>query len=194
MTQPDLLAAVTPVVDALERLGIGYSIVGSIASSVHGVARASIDADLVVDLKLERIEPLVALLEEAYYIEPEAVGRAVERRSQFNVVHLATMLKVDLYILPDRPFDHASFDRRQPRALDPQDPRVYQVATAEDTVLHKLEWFRDGGESSDRQWADVVGILKVQSDRLDLDWMRPVAETLGVKDLLAAAVRDAGVS
>lgn len=188
MTQPDLLAAVTPVVDALERLGVGYSIVGSIASSVHGVARASIDADLVVDLKSEHIEPLAALLEEAYYIEPEAAERALERRSQFNVVHLATMLKVDLYMLSDRPFDRDSFRRRRQHPLDPTEPRLYQVATAEDTVLHKLEWYRDSGASSDRQWGDVVGILTVQGDQLDLDSMQTEAATLDVEDLLAAAL------
>ncbi|MGH9380654.1 MAG: hypothetical protein ACRD2Z_08595 [Thermoanaerobaculia bacterium] len=191
MIQADLLAAVSPVVDALERLGVAYSVVGSIASSAHGIARASIDADLVADLHTPHIDPFVRLLEQDYYVEREAVLSAVERRSQFNVVHLATMLKVDLYMLTERAFDRESFDRRQPGALDPEAARLYRIATAEDTALHKLEWYRDGGEVSDRQWSDVVGILKVQDDDLDLKYMRRVAATLGIEDLLARALEDA---
>lgn len=193
MTQPDLLAAVSPVVDALERLGVAYSVVGSIASSAHGIARASLDADLVADLRDRHVGPFVRLLEQDYYVEREAVQSAVERRSQFNVVHLATMLKVDLYLLTDRAFDRESFERRQSAALDPEATRLYRMATAEDTALHKLEWYRDGGEVSDRQWSDVVGILKVQGDQLDLEYMRRVAAILSIEDLLTRALEGAGM-
>lgn len=188
MIQSDLLLAVAPVVTALEQLGVAYSVVGSIASSAHGVARASIDADLVVDLQADHVDSLVRLLEREYYIEREAVALAVERRSQVNVVHLATMLKVDLYMLTDRSFDRRSFDRRRPQALEPETTHLYQIATAEDTILHKLEWYREGGEVSERQWDDVVGILKVQGDHLDFDYLRSVAATLGTEDLLSRAL------
>jgi hypothetical protein len=192
MTQPDLLAAVTPVVEALERLGVPYSVVGSVASSAHGVARASIDADLVADLREPHVDPLVSALQEAYYVDRDAARDAVKRRSMFNAIHLATMLKVDIYVLTGRPFDRESFARRGPGALDPASPRQFALATPEDTVVHKLEWFRDGGEVSDRQWADIVGVLRVQGDALDLDYMRRWAAALGVEDLLERARLDAG--
>ena len=194
MIQPDLLAAVSPVVDALEQLEVAYSVVGSLASSAHGIARASIDADLVADLQARHVDAFVRLLEEGYYVEREAARSAVERRSLFNLVHLATMLKVDIYLLTERAFDRRSFERRQPGTLDPGSPRLYSIATAEDTALHKLEWYREGGEVSDRQWGDVVGILKVQSDDLDFEYMRNMAATLGIEELLTRALEDAGAA
>lgn len=94
-------------------------------------------------------------------------------------------------MLTERDFDRESFRRGRPGSLDPESTRLYRIATAEDTALHKLEWYRDGGEVSDRQWSDVVGILKVQGDHLDLGYMRSVAKTLGIEDLLARALEDA---
>ncbi|MEK6608539.1 MAG: hypothetical protein AABZ30_12840 [Myxococcota bacterium] len=192
MTQPDLLAALAPVVTELERLGVAYSVVGSVASSAHGIARASLDADLVADLAARHIDSLVTALQGDYYIERDAVTEAVSRRSMFNVVHLATMLKVDVYVLTARPFDVASFGRRRPGELDAFSGRRYALATAEDTVLHKLGWYRDGGDVSERQWGDVVGVLKVQGGDLDVDYMHRWAVALGVDDLLQRAIQEAG--
>ena len=112
MTTPDILEALVRVIDVLESLSVPYSIAGSVASSAHGTARATLDADLVADLKLEHVEPLVAALSREFYVDRDAVVDAVGRRAMFNVVHLATMLKVDLYLLSGRPFDRQSFERR----------------------------------------------------------------------------------
>jgi hypothetical protein len=191
MNQPDLLAALTPVADALDRLAVGYCVVGSVASSAHGIARASIDADIVADLEPEHVDPLVAALEADYYIDRDAVADAIRRRSMFNVVHLETMLKVDVYVLTARQFDRESFARRSAGALDPTAGRRYAVASAEDTVLHKLEWYRAGGDVSERQWSDVVGVLRVQAGRLDTAYMARWAAALGVADLLEKAGREA---
>ncbi len=108
------------------------------------------------------VEPLVAALIDDYYIDRDAAADAVRRRAMFNVVHLQTMLKVDIYVLTGRPFDRESFQRRLVAPLeDVDDAREYSVDTPEDTVLHKLEWYCAGGEVSERQWGDVVGVLKV---------------------------------
>jgi hypothetical protein len=191
MSQPDLLAAVTPVIDALDRLGVPYSVVGSVASSAHGVARASIDADLVADLREAHVGALVTALLPDYYVDRDAALDAVKRRSMFNAIHLATMLKVDIYVLTGRPFDRESFARSGPGALDPTSARRYILATPEDVVVHKLEWYRAGGEVADRQWSDIVGVLRVQAGALDLGYMRRWAAALGVEDLLDRAVNDA---
>lgn len=189
MNTPDLVAAISPVVDAFQALSVDYSLVGSVASSAHGIARATLDADIVADLRAQHVQPLVAALVDDYYIDADAAAEAVSRRAMFNVVHLATMLKVDIYVLTGRPFDQASFQRRTAARLDDaSDAREYSVGTPEDTVLHKLEWYRDGGEVSERQWGDVVGVLRVQSDALDLDYMRRWATSLDLSDLLDRAL------
>lgn len=192
MSAPDILATVTPVVDLFERMNVGYSIAGSVASSAHGIARATLDVDLVADLKPGHADVLVAALEEAYYIDRGAVEDAISRQSMFNVVHLETMLKVDVYVLPKREFDQESFRRRQQGALeDVDDARLFFIDTPEDTVLHKLEWYRAGDEVSERQWDDVVGVLKVQKGALQLDYLRQWASRLEVLDLLERALRAA---
>jgi hypothetical protein len=189
MSTPDIVAAISPVVDAFEQLAVSYSVVGSVASSAHGVARATLDAVLVADLKSEHVDALVDALIDDYYIDRDAASDAVRRRAMFNVVHLQTMLKVAIYVLTDRPFDRESFRRRVEAPLEDSDgARQYAVDTPEDTVLHKLEWYRAGGEVSDRQWSDIIGVLKVQSDDLDLDYMRRWASDLGVEDLLDRAL------
>lgn len=192
MSSPDIVAAISPIVDVFEELSVGYSIVGSVASSAHGIARATLDADLVADLKAAHVEPLVDALTDSYYVDRDAAMDAIRRQSMFNVVHLHTMLKVDIYVLTGRPFDRASFRRRMLAPLeDSEAARRYTVDTPEDTVLHKLEWYRAGGEVSERQWADTLGVLRVQTGALDLGYMRRWSADLGIEDLLERAIEAA---
>lgn len=192
MSTPDILAATTPVVEALDRLAVPYSVVGSVASSAHGLARATLDVDLVADLKAQHAQPLADTLSSAYYVDADAVHDAVKRRAMFNVVHLETMLKIDIYVLSARPFDQESFRRRQKATLEEsKEARSFSLDTPEDTVLHKLEWYRAGHEVSDRQWGDIVGVLRVQADALDFDYMLRWATELAVDDLLERARREA---
>ncbi len=149
----DLTRALDPVVEALEGLGVGYSVCGSVVSSAHGVARATLDVVLVAALAAPHVAGLVAALEAAYYVDLDAARDGVVRRSMFNAIHLATMLKVDVYVLSDRAFDRMSFSRRARGTLEPGSLTTYFLDTPEDTVLHKLEWYRAGGEVSERQWA-----------------------------------------
>jgi len=112
----DLLAALGPVLEALRTLGVRHYVGGSIASSVHGVPRASVDADVVADLEARHVAPLVAALREAYYVPDERVRDAVAGRRSFNVIHLDTMVKVDVFVSRDRPFDRRAFERSRPAA------------------------------------------------------------------------------
>lgn len=192
MRTPDVVAALAPIVEIFERLSISYSVAGSVASSAHGVARATLDVDVVADLQLEHVDPLVAAISGEYYVDRDAALDAVARRSMFNVVHLATMLKVDVYVLTSRSFDRESFRRRAHVRLDDREgARGYLVDTPEDTILHKLEWYRAGGEISERQWSDVIGVLQIQLGALDLDYLNRWASELGVADLLERALATA---
>ena len=187
MTAQGVAPAIEPVINAFEDLGVPYSVVGSIASSSHGVPRSTIDIDLVADLRMLHVAPLVAALIDAYCIDEDAARDAVLRRAMFNVIHLETMLKVDVYVLTDRDFDRESFGRRAPAKLA-EGGRLFFFDTPEDTVVHKLEWYRKGGEVASRQLDDVLGVLRVQADGLDIEYMERWAAALGVDDLLAEAL------
>jgi hypothetical protein len=191
MNIPDILAAMTPVVEALEQLEVPYHIGGSVASSLSGIPRLTIDVDIVANLKLEHVRPLIRLLEADYYIDEDAVRDAIQRRSSFNVIHLASILKVDVFIPKSRLFDQEELHRVRLITLESSE-RSFYVASPEGTILNKLEWFRMGGEVSDRQWNDILGVLKVQGSNLDMVYLRRWAAALQVTDLLERALVDAG--
>ncbi len=167
----DPFAALWPVVDALVALDVPYCIGGSVASSAHGVARAALDVDLVANLHRTHMDPLLDTLREDYFIDIDAAVDAVRRRTMFQLVHLETVLKVDVFVLKDDPFDRTSFGRRSEVVLGDDEKRLF-LATPEDTILHKLARVRDGGQVSDQNWNDVIGVLRVQSGRLDVAYMR----------------------
>lgn len=187
-----VFAAITPIVEAFEQLGIEYHIGGSVASSAHGIIRATIDADLVAVLKYEYIRPLVKLLENSYYIDADAVRDAIRRKSSFNAIHLDTMLKVDVFIPKARLFDQEELHRVQLKPLV-QHERPFYIASPEGTILNKLEWYKMGGGVSDRQWNDILGVLKVQGTNLDMAYLQRWAKALDVAELLQRALVDAGL-
>jgi hypothetical protein len=184
---PEPLAVTLQVIDALEQVGACYVIGGSLASTIHGVVRTTLDTDIVADLNLEQARPFADLLTGAFYLDLDSIRHAIRQHSSFNVIHLATMFKVDLFIPKQRPFDRQQLERRQRWVVDPDSGRTIYVATPEDTVLAKLAWYRLGDEISDRHWRDILGVLAVQGEGLDLSYMRRWAASLGVSDLLERA-------
>ncbi len=154
--------------------------------------RATLDADLIADLHQEQVRPLVARLQIAYYIDEDMIRDAIRRRSSFNIIHLDTMLKVDVYIPKSRSFDREELRRVQQEVLA-EGTRPFYVASPEGTILNKLEWYKMGGEVSDRQWNDILGVLKVQGDHLDMAYLQRWAAVLQVTDLLERALVDAGL-
>ena len=165
---PEPIAVTLQAANALEALGVLYFIGGSLASAIYGISRSTMDVDLIADLRIDDVAPFVDLLNSAFYVDDEAMREAILHRSSFNIIHRETMFKVDVFIRKTRAYDQAQFARRvlQPLAAEPE--HTAYVASAEDTVLAKLEWYRMGGEVSERQWRDVQNVLKVQAGHLDL--------------------------
>lgn len=190
---PDPLRVALAAARILEGLGVPYVTAGSFASSVHGEPRSTDDVDLVVDLRPAHAARLAAALRREWYVSEEAVREAIALGTSFNAIHLATGVKVDVFVVGKDRFDahRVASGTAVPVAAEPG--AVLRVDTAEHTVLRKLEWFRRGGESSDRQWRDIVGVLRTQGARLDRKELANWAEPLGVTDLLAQALAEAGV-
>ena len=192
MTSSDLVRANLPVIEAFEQLGVAYYVGGSVASSAYGLPRTTLDVDLVADLKHTHVAPLTEQLQAAYYVDAAMIDEAVTRRSSFNVIHLDTMLKVDVFVLKQESYDQTAFRRARAGSPEQQPSPPFVLAQPEDVILHKLLWFRMGGEVSERQWTDVLGVLKVRGDALDLAYMQQWAGDLGVAALLQRALHEAG--
>lgn len=188
----DQLETLLQVARALDDLQIPYLVVGSVASSLLGLARATADADVVADVQPEQVRPLFEALKKDFYIDDLAVGRAVRSRRPFNVINFNTLFKVDVYPPAADEFSRQQLTRRQPVRLLPDSEQVIYLATPEDTILAKLRWHQRGGGVSGRQLEDVAGVIKVQGARLDLEYLRGWADRLGVGELLERALGEAG--
>lgn len=184
---PDPVAVTLLVTETLEHLEVAYFVGGSFASTVHGEVRATLDSDLVADLRPEHVEPLAEALGADFYLDEDMVREAIHRRSSFNLIHRTTAFKVDVFIPKRRAYDREQMRRRTFHRMPTEPKRGVYVATAEDIILAKLEWYRRGGGISERQWRDVLGVMKVQSDRLDWAYLQRWAVELGVADLLREA-------
>jgi len=190
---PPSLAVVFQVIDILEDLGVRYHLGGSFASAIHGVPRQTMDADLVVDLSPRTVSKLVDRLHGDFYVDLDVARDAVARHGSFNAIHLASGFKIDFFAKGAGEYDEVELERSVATRISIDPPRSARVKTAEDTVLRKLQWFRDGGEVSERQWRDVLGVLATVGDDLNVDYLQRWAAKLGVSDLLkraTAEVRD----
>jgi hypothetical protein len=195
MTAPevDLYAALRAVAAALDDLHVEYFVGGSVASMVFGEPRLTVDADLVARLGLEHAAPFADRLGAQFYADVEAIRAAISEGRSFNLIHLQTMVKVDVYAGTSSDFVRSEFARRLRRDVGTDTPLDLFLATPEDTVLAKLDWFRKGGGVSERQWRDVLGVLKVQGERLDFRYLRHWATALNLTGLLQRAFDDAGL-
>ena len=189
------LAVTLRVVHALERLGVRYLVGGSLASSLHGNPRTTNDADIVAELDESHVDALVTDLAADFYVSDVAVREALRRGSSFNAIHLDTMFKVDVFVMTADPLQVIEMGRRQRHAVGPGAADVLYFASAEDTVIQKLLWYRRGGEISDKQWSDIAGVIRTQGERLDVDYLQRWASSAGVAELLArslAQIRETG--
>lgn len=185
MIPVDPIAVALQVADALDALGVASTIGGSIAASFAGEPRSTIDIDIVAAIDESHIAGLVAALSDQFYIDPESIRRAVRMRGSANLIHQATQYKVDLFVAGGTPLDAQQLARRRPVNIG---DRTLFIHPPEDILLQKLRWFRLGGEVSDRQWRDVLAIVRTQGSRLDRGYLSAHAPSLGVEDLLFKAL------
>jgi hypothetical protein len=183
--EQDPVAIALDVGARLNDLDIAWVIGGSIASSVHGEPRATQDVDIVAALRAHHVKQFAKALARDYYVDAEAMRAAVKESGTFNAIHFASAIKADFFVAGDDAFEAERLTIR----LRVETPGgVLYVDTAEHTILRKLEWYRRGGEVSDRQWRDVLAIVRIQGDLLDRERLRHWAPRLGVADLLQRVI------
>ena len=180
------------VTNVFENLGVPYLIGGSLASTLHGLVRTTQDSDIVAEMGVEHLQPFVSALQNEFYVDDEMIAEAIQRYSSFNIIHRETMFKVDVFIPRPRPFLQSQLARVQKQTFSFETEVSAKFASPEDTILSKLEWYRMGGEVSDRQWRDILGVLKTREGELDLDYLRKWANELKVTDLLERALKEMG--
>jgi len=178
-------AAVT-FFQALDQLGIIYAVGGSFASSVHGIARATQDIDVVIDLRADQIKDFSRALALDFYLDERAMLEAVRRGNSFNLIHFESGLKIDLFVASRHPLgsNQLAHRRLEATAILGGEPFEVSVVSAEDILLAKLLWYHEGGNVSERQWNDLLNLALVQGERLDREYLGVQAKRLGVSDLL----------
>ena len=172
------------IASVFEKLNIRYLIGGSIASSLYGVPRATQDVDIVADIDLKVIPSLIDALQDEFYIDSNMIKRAINFQSSFNIIYLATMFKADIFILKkDEYSQEEMINRTTYSILDNTDETIF-LARAEDIIVHKLFWYKLGGNVSERQILDVQGIIKIQGNKIDKVYLKKRAKQKAVNDLL----------
>jgi len=177
--------------DVLDSLGIRYAIGGSVASALYGTVRFTRDADITVEPFSHVAGRLYELLQDEFYISREAMEEALRSHGSFNVIHFQTAFKIDLFIQGPGEFEGRLWERRHMVRLSEESSRDVSVVSPEDIILLKLGWFRQTGGTSQRQWGDVLGVLAVQGNALDFEYLTASARELGLEELLSRARAEA---
>jgi hypothetical protein len=188
MTDP-LAQGLNELTAALTALGIRFLVGGSLASSAHGVVRATFDGDLVALIFPPQAELLAKALGPGWYADLEMMRQAIQEERSFNLIHIPSAMKFDIFPASTE-FHEAQLERATATPLRMEGAALCPVATPEDILLAKLQWYRDGGEVSDRQWNDIGGLIAI-NDALDWEYVNSWAARLGVTSLLERARADA---
>ncbi len=168
-------------------LGIDYALGGSLASSLIGEPRSTVDIDFAVRLDRDHLDRLLDETRAAFYAPTESARRAVDSAESFNLIHQQQAWKVDLFVLGDGLLDRRQIERRRWVEVPTTPPTGVWVTSTEDQILRKLSWYVTG--RSDRQWRDVIAILETQYDEIDFDDLRQTAATVGLAEELETALR-----
>lgn len=192
MTAADPVSIAIEMGAVFERLGVRYILGGSLASVAFGEPRATLDVDLAADLDATKVAAFLEAVRGEFFVDEQWVAQEVRRRGCFQLVHRASMIRVDVFV-PEWVGLHEWKWLHRRRVELGAHGAALDVTSAEGIVLQKLVWFRAGGETSDRQWRDVLGVLKSQRGHVDLDALREQADENDVADLLCRALGEAGI-
>jgi len=190
MSDREQASVIESFTDALDELGIEYAIGGSIASSLYGTVRFTQDADIAVAEFPDLADRLCDRLIDEFYISREAVLQALDSCGTFNAIHLQTSFKIDVFILASGEFEKQLLARRRRMRLSDSEEKSFCVVSPEDIILLKLAWYARGGCASDRHWQDILGVLRVQGESIEMQYMNTWSRKLGVEELLQRVVSE----
>jgi hypothetical protein len=190
MVEPEEYLVLKQLADTLDDFKIDYAIGGSIASSLYGKVRFTQDADITVAAFGDKAEQLYNELKESFYVSKEAMNQAVSNRDSFNIIHLESAFKIDIFVCKDDDFHRQLFLRRKKVKLDESIEHLFDIVSPEDIILLKLQWYKSTGCVSERQWSDVLGVLAVQAQAIDMKYLTNCSEKLDLGDILQKAISE----
>jgi hypothetical protein len=193
MAESEEYLVLKQLTDVLDDLKINYAIGGSIASSVYGKVRFTQDADITVVPFGDKAGQLYGALKDDFYISQDAMYQAISNRGSFNIIHLMSAFKTDVFVQKDDDFHRQLLLRRKKARLGESLDHLFDIVSAEDIILLKLEWYQSSGCVSQRQWSDVQGVLAVQSGALDMKYLKTFANRLGLGNILQQAIQESEV-
>lgn len=186
----ELYELLEQVVRTFERLGIPYLVTGSVASMAYGEPRLTNDIDLVAGIRAEQVaDLLIAFPAETFYLSEEAVRMAIEQQTQFNIIRPTSGLKVGVMVRKETPFDRSRFARA--RKLRPAESYQAAFASAEDVIIKKMEYYREGG--SEKHLRDITGMLRISGAEIDDTYIAEWADRLGLRpiwDMIQQRLKD----
>jgi hypothetical protein len=191
LTDPISLAL--DIAAVFNSLDIPYLVGGSVASTLMGEPRATEDVDVVADLEIGKLIPLLQALQPRFYVSEDAVRDAIRFKRSFNLIDNDSLGKIDVFVLKDNAFPQIEFQRRRSQLVRQNPDQMLVLPTPEDIILQKLVWYRMTKNESQRQWRDVLGVLKIQGDRLDFGYLQKWAGELSLSDLLETACTESGI-
>ena len=161
----------------LDKIGIEYMLVGSMALVHYAMPRATVDIDFVVNIQPENIDKFIAEFENDYYIPTNRAKQAVRQKGMFNLLNNQTILKIDCVVLKESEFEINAFSRRQ--KVDYAGDFDVWIISMEDLILSKLNWAKN--TKSERQLLDVASLIR---NPFDKDYVGNWAKNLGIEELL----------
>lgn len=193
MSNDGPLELVGRIARLLDELDVPYAVGGSVAASFFGEPRATADLDVAIRVNIEVGEQLLRRVAAEFYVPADSARRAIRDHDSFNLVASDGGLKVDFFVLGPDLLDQMQIERRIPVRIAGVDRTIW-ITSPEDQILRKLSWYRSAGSVSERQWRDVIGLLRIAGPTLDHDYLRDTARAVGIDDLLGSAELDAARS